>query len=825
MESCTKFIATIYLLSMTVTNAHIAPTITDITMHDWTNTAIALPSADRDRMCGLNTVTQTIYILGGESRSTDWISYDINNNQFDTHALSLSVPFACMGRCYTQFNHNLYFITDRKIGKFDMNTETVNYQFHVKSPTSYGPRVCLAISEDGNHLFALGGSNTADGSSVSNEYKLFDLVQQILAYGPYMGYRRSALSCQVVGDYLYAIGGDAAVTANAGDSIEKMYIGDLAETYTAKMASQYRWDRLPFSVSPILNDGHESLVFGTDIYIIGGGDDSSPTNRILRLDTTTDILYEDKSFPVGLKRFCGVLSDQREMYVVHETKIYHTTLHLTSNPTLKPTSNPTTPKPTLNPTLITFGFKSGLNVLDKCNNCPVVVTLWYNHAIYQTSFEPKKTDTWYLSSAFTLLGLSDCLPNAGNSETKVMIDSDTSHTLKVSHIQITTASDWYGISHFRNLQGEVNANTCLANQNASCGAIGTGGISKQMFHLDMAEPSVWIESQLIDAKDIFPDEEAQTCDPTNDPDHPSSSTDQPTLIPTRDPSLIPSKPSILTPTRQREASVADDVETTKDEQSSGNEGGKGKSSSVDILLFISVGGLLCVVLCCCSVFVWYRMRNRKAIAASATERSVETQDILPTNVVYENRPAQLLCSDVEIGAVLESLTKKGSAESAMLEGMYGRSGDKNTNSMDNCMEDTTTGGTDITTGGDYTTGIALTQTQQGAIEAIDGESSDQDMYIADHVAPQDLAQWLQSKGLGHCTTHFMANGYDGLESIKSITTVEEVADIGIQDQEDQNKLVTFIRELVIHIHDTAGSNPRSYAIAQQAMNVSKMTIN
>eukprot|EP01083_Nonionella_stella_P102918 293355_1 len=105
-----KLIATICVLSISMTNAQIAPTITEITMYDWTDTTTALASADKDRICGLNTATQTLYILGGESRSTDWISYDINDNQFVTHALSLSVPITCRGRCYTQFDHNLYFI-------------------------------------------------------------------------------------------------------------------------------------------------------------------------------------------------------------------------------------------------------------------------------------------------------------------------------------------------------------------------------------------------------------------------------------------------------------------------------------------------------------------------------------------------------------------------------------------------------------------------------------------------------------------------------------------------------------------------------------------
>eukprot|EP01083_Nonionella_stella_P034407 94176_1 len=84
---------------------------------------------------------------------------------------------------------------------------------------------------------------------------------------------------------------------------------------------------------------------------------------------------------------------------------------------------------------------------------------------------------------------------------------------------------------------------------------------------------------------------------------------------------------------------------------------------------------------------------------------------------------------------------------------------------------------------------------------VKGENDDHDFYAGDKdVVPinkqQELVQWLQSKGLGHCATHFMANGYDGLEFIKGITTVQELVDIGIQDQDDQNKVVTFIRELV-----------------------------
>eukprot|EP01083_Nonionella_stella_P174364 604211_1 len=291
--------------------------------------------------------------------------------------------------------------------------------------------------------------------------------------------------------------------------------------------------------------------------------------------------------------------------------------------------------------LINFGFKSGINVLDNCNNCPVTVTLWYNHVIYQTAMPVTNTSTWYLSSTFTLLGLSDCLPNTGNSETKVMIDSNTPDTLKLSHIKITTANDWYGIASFRTLRGEVNGVTCFDNKKSGCGAVGTGGIYKQMFHFDITKPNEWIESQLIDAKD----------NPSLSTNVPSKSpSNQPTLVPTRNPTSIPSTaptapPSSSAPTtRQRERPIDNDVETTKDEENSENEGVKGEFSSIDPLLFIGIGGgILCAALCSFGVVVWCRIRNRKAMTVVmgientyANGKREETQDISSAKVAQEN---------------------------------------------------------------------------------------------------------------------------------------------------------------------------------------------
>eukprot|EP01083_Nonionella_stella_P291128 990637_1 len=272
--------------------------------------------------------------------------------------------------------------------------------------------------------------------------------------------------------------------------------------------------------------------------------------------------------------------------------------------------------------LINFGFKSGINVLDNCNNCPVTVTLWYNHVIYQTAMPVTNTSTWYLSSTFTLLGLSDCLPNTGNSETKVMIDSNTPDTLKLSHIKITTANDWYGIASFRTLRGEVNGVTCFDNKKSGCGAVGTGGIYKQMFHFDITKPNEWIESQLIDAQNIFPEEEVQTCDPSQSPtEHPSTlvptkaPTTKPTSIPTGYPTSTPTAPTrsptvYPTPKPTHIVTVASIV-STDDNQDDDDRKDLGSAIKDD---FNGLSWVVWVLVClslilCCVMFagvVWYR---------------------------------------------------------------------------------------------------------------------------------------------------------------------------------------------------------------------------
>eukprot|EP01083_Nonionella_stella_P302052 1039759_1 len=57
---------------------------------------------------------------------------------------------------------------------------------------------------------------------------------------------------------------------------------------------------------------------------------------------------------------------------------------------------------------------------------------------------------------------------------------------------------------------------------------------------------------------------------------------------------------------------------------------------------------------------------------------------------------------------------------------------------------------------------------------------------------KELIDWMDSKGLRHYVIHFVSNGYDSLDYVKDITTVQELIEIGIHNKTDQDKLMRFI---------------------------------
>eukprot|EP01083_Nonionella_stella_P075391 204956_1 len=200
--------------------------------------------------------------------------------------------------------------------------------------------------------------------------------------------------------------------------------------------------------------------------------------------------------------------------------------------------------------LVEFGFEVGGN---KQKYVPVPVTLWFNHALYQTSVEPINRDTWYLghktkSPTFTLLGLSDCSPNTDNAVTKMMIESYSGDDLHITEMKIVTDSDWYGATSWI-IQGVHLTRTCLSNLNDDCPNQGTGGIYKQMFYFDTSKPNQFIEdAQWSDAMDVYPDQEIQTCpDPTKKPT--PNPTKRPTPNPTKRPTPNPTKRPTPNPTK------------------------------------------------------------------------------------------------------------------------------------------------------------------------------------------------------------------------------------------------------------------------------------
>eukprot|EP01083_Nonionella_stella_P283071 963394_1 len=135
---------------------------------------------------------------------------------------------------------------------------------------------------------------------------------------------RSQLTCNVVNDYLFAIGGDGE--GGLLDSIERIFIGDMPN-----IASQ-TWSTLVSTMNTSRN-AIESVAINDDIYIFGG-----TYQLVERLETDTLLLYEDTSLYVHW-RACAVVIANR-IYVMNQNNIHWSSI-ATSNASWYPSQAPT----------------------------------------------------------------------------------------------------------------------------------------------------------------------------------------------------------------------------------------------------------------------------------------------------------------------------------------------------------------------------------------------------------------------------------------------------------------------------------------------------
>eukprot|EP01083_Nonionella_stella_P258723 883968_1 len=307
----------------------------NITLSNWAQSNAVLSADSTGAFFGSNSTTQQLFIFGGSNIPGQLFTYDITQEQFTESALSISLPYGCSS-CYTQYNDDIYFVSNYTLGKMNLNTHAI-FESSTQIPV-YGKRTCLEVSVDGRFIFIVGGSTNSgsDNNSKRKEVSIYDIQQNTLSSAPDMGQIRSYLACIIVNDYLYAMGGDSGAAPH--DTIERIYVGDIAsiasETWVSLSARMSNTRNVILSVS-----------IGKHIYIMGGASEGTPFDDVDRLDTDTLLLYQDTSLPIPMNRLIGSAINDHTIYVIYQTNVYWA-----SAPTQSPTNAPSQ-APTFAPSL------------------------------------------------------------------------------------------------------------------------------------------------------------------------------------------------------------------------------------------------------------------------------------------------------------------------------------------------------------------------------------------------------------------------------------------------------------------------------------------
>eukprot|EP01083_Nonionella_stella_P109859 320879_1 len=341
-----------------------------------------MPRAVRMAAVGYNSITDTIWIVGGTSFSTydsadfeQLMSYDINSNSFTNYS-STALSGGAMGYAdfYTQIGDIIYMVGQwgnhaiNSFSTFNVNTTQYTHLYQNNDENiifpydiwdNYGPRGCLASTDDA--LFVLGSGTLL---------QVFNLTTSAWTVPTQrLNEAREQASC-IVHPYnhaLYVIGG-----LYTSSSIEKLYVGDLAHL------NQYEWefiDSLPYTES-IWGMNLRSVVYENDIICIGGYISSvvqRANDQVFVIDVTSDNVRLAGYLPFGtiysqfvvannvLYSFGGSSDDGRTFHFFNEFQYLsmdgQTQLPTSATPnptlvTLHPTEAPSH-EPTKTPTLFT----------------------------------------------------------------------------------------------------------------------------------------------------------------------------------------------------------------------------------------------------------------------------------------------------------------------------------------------------------------------------------------------------------------------------------------------------------------------------------------
>eukprot|EP01084_Bolivina_argentea_P052822 96993_1 len=324
---------------------------------------------------GYDASTGSIWLLGGFQANNGWLSkvmeFNTKTGNFTEHPDMPINDTHFRSQVYCQIRNSIWFIREQVFGVFNMQTQTLQYPYKYNytdtvtiplttylSPSSSPNPPCLT-SYKGRYLIIAGGDN-GGGIEQGKQFQIYDIdTNEWIDSLPQLIVSRFAFCCEIVGDYLYAIGGQNPVTANT-NTIEMIYLKNISNI------KNEQWMLIEDRLSQAKR-GHRCSAIGNNIYIVGGYDCCGHHLKTVdRLNTMIGSVIWDSNmiygrFGVALVKADGFFyaigggdfsgSDDVTNAFEYSSKI--PTLVPTMNPTVNPTMEPTmepTIDPTINPT-------------------------------------------------------------------------------------------------------------------------------------------------------------------------------------------------------------------------------------------------------------------------------------------------------------------------------------------------------------------------------------------------------------------------------------------------------------------------------------------
>eukprot|EP01083_Nonionella_stella_P167376 562401_1 len=202
-----------------------------------------------------------VFILGGFNTENNIIRFPLDISSL--HSNTTSHQFGLQkSQSFIQINDSIWMLpyNQRGLSVYDLSTSAFN------KPTTYGDDMtaatayrCLVNYEQ--YLFIGGGSDSSGHFYAS--FSIYDITQNEWNTGTVIQVARGTHSCNIVENSLYVIGGWAHKPL---DSIEyASFTFESGVLSTTTPAWSYTEDHLITA-----RRQHRSVVFGTDIYVIGG---------------------------------------------------------------------------------------------------------------------------------------------------------------------------------------------------------------------------------------------------------------------------------------------------------------------------------------------------------------------------------------------------------------------------------------------------------------------------------------------------------------------------------------------------------------------------